>query len=72
MSIEQNLCKVKIFQLQSMLNAIRLIDQRFAFKNSGIACLDIPLEKSKYDSPVKKIVCRWRDMTSHITFFWSN
>ena len=25
MSIEQNLCKVKIFQLQSMLNAIRLI-----------------------------------------------
>ena len=33
------LCEVKIFQLQSMSNAIRCIDHRFAFKNSGIACL---------------------------------
>ena len=39
MSIEQKLCKVKFFQLQSMSNAIRSIDHRFAFKNSGIACL---------------------------------
>ena len=39
MSIEQKLCKVKIFQLQSMLNVIRCIDQRFAFKNSRISCL---------------------------------
>ena len=39
MSIEQKLCKVKIFQLQSMSNAIRCIDQRFAFKNSRISCL---------------------------------
>ena len=39
MSIEQKLCEVKIFQLQSMSNAIRCIDQRFAFKNSGISCL---------------------------------
>ena len=39
MSIEQKLCEVKIFQLQSMLNAIRCIDQRFAFKNSRISCL---------------------------------
>ena len=43
MSIEQKLCKVKIFQLQSMLNAIRsllrCINQRFVFKNSGILCL---------------------------------
>ena len=39
MSIGQKLCKVKIFQLQSMLNAIRGINQRFAFKNSRISCL---------------------------------
>ena len=39
MSIEQKLCKLKIYQLQSMLNAIRCIDQRFVFKNSGISCL---------------------------------
>ena len=39
MSIEQKLCKVKIFQLQSMSNAIRCIDQRFAVKNSSISCL---------------------------------
>ena len=32
-------CEVKIFQLQSMLNAIRSVDQRFAFKNSGTSCL---------------------------------
>ena len=39
MSVEQNLCEVKIFQLQFMLNEIRCIDQRFAFKNSSISCL---------------------------------
>ena len=39
MSIEQKLCKVKIFQLQSMSNAIRCIDQWFAFKNYRISCL---------------------------------
>ena len=39
MNIEQKLCKVKIFQLQSMLDAIRCIDQRFALKNSRISCL---------------------------------
>ena len=39
MSIEQKLCEVKIFQLQSMSNAIRCIDQRFAFENSRISCL---------------------------------
>ena len=39
MSNEQKLCEVKIFQLQSMSNAIRCIDQRFALKNSRISCL---------------------------------
>ena len=39
MSIEQKLCEVKIFQLQSMLNALRCINERFAFKNSCISCL---------------------------------
>ena len=36
---EQNLCEMKIFQLKSMSNAIRWIDQRFTFKTSGISCL---------------------------------
>ena len=44
MSIEQKLCEVKIFQLQSMLNAIRCIDQRSAFKNSRISCLALILK----------------------------
>ena len=39
LSIEQKLCELKIFQLQSMSNAKRCIDQRFAFKNSGVSCL---------------------------------
>ena len=39
MTIEQKLYEVKIVQLQSMLNAIRCIDQRFAFKKSRISCL---------------------------------
>ena len=41
--------------------------QEFSYFMSG---LDIQLEKSKYDSPVrKKIGCRWRNTTSHIPFF---
>ena len=39
MSIEQNLCKAKIFPFQSMSNVIRCINQRLEFKNSGISCL---------------------------------
>ena len=39
MNIEQKLCEVKIFQLQSVSNAIQCIDRRFAFKNSRISCL---------------------------------
>ena len=39
MSIEQKLCEVKIFQLQSMSNVMGCVDQRFAFKNSSILCL---------------------------------
>ena len=36
MSIEQKMCEVK---LKPISNAIRCSDQRFAFKNSRIACL---------------------------------
>ena len=43
MSIEQKLCEVKIFQLRSMLNTIRCIDQRFVFKNF-VSGLDIQLK----------------------------
>ena len=39
MSIEQNLCEEKTFQLQSMSNVIICIDIRFAFKNLGISVL---------------------------------
>ena len=39
MSNEQKLCEMKILQLQSMSNAMRCIDQRFAFKNSVISFL---------------------------------
>ena len=41
MSNEQKWCKVKKFQLQSMLNAIKCINQRFALKNSGFSCLSL-------------------------------
>ena len=51
MRIEQKMCKVKIFQLQSMLDVIRCIDERFVFKNNEefsyfVSGLDIQLEKS--------------------------
>ena len=48
MSIEQklSLCKVKKILLQAMLNAKRCIDNRFVFKNSGIACLALILDLS--------------------------
>ena len=36
---QQKLCKVKVFQLQSMSKSIRCIDKRLAFKNSGISCM---------------------------------
>ena len=38
MSIEQKLCKVKIFQLLSMSKAITWIDKRFAVKNVSLSC----------------------------------
>ena len=72
MSIEQNLCKVKIFQLQSMLNWIRCIDQRFAFKNSRISCLALIFNLNNTRTTVlysKKTDCRWRNTTSHMPFF---
>ena len=40
------MCKEKIFQLQSMLNAIIYHDQRFDVKNSGISCLTLILNLS--------------------------
>ena len=48
MSNKQKLCKVKIFELQTMS-----IDERFAVKNSVISCLanDIQLEQSDNDNP---------------------
>ena len=58
MSNEQKMCKVKIFQLQYMKNAIKCIDQRFAFKNSGILCLALMFNlsnlRTKNDTPACK------------------
>ena len=73
MSIEQNWFKVKIFQLQSMLNAIRCINQRFAFKNSGISCLALIFNLNNPITTVlhaKKLVagCEMQNM-GHIPFF---
>ena len=62
MRFEQNLCNVKIFHLQPMLNATTYIDERFAVKNSDISCLanfglDIQLAKSENESlAIKKLV----------------
>ena len=38
-SFKQKICEEKIFQLQSMLNAIICIEKMFAVKNSGVSCL---------------------------------
>ena len=50
-----------------MSNAIRCIDQRFAFKNSRILCLVLTF-KLKNPSKITGS-CMWRNMTSHIPFF---
>ena len=52
MSIERILCKVKIFQLQSLLDVIRCIDQRFAFKNSVNSCLALIFNKKNQSTTV--------------------
>ena len=39
MSIQEKMCEVTMFQLQSISNATRCIDHRFAIKNYGISCL---------------------------------
>ena len=53
--IQQNMCSVKIFQLQSMSNAITYIDEgllsRIWYMVSG---LDIQLEQSENDNPAWK------------------
>ena len=68
MSMEQKLCELKKFQLQSMLNAIRCINHRFAFKNSCIACLALILNLSYPRSTIlhaKKLL----QVAKHILFF---
>ena len=55
LNIEQKLCKVKIFQLQSMLNVnmywSKACLQEFCF---FVSSLDIQLEQSENNSPVQK------------------
>ena len=59
MSIEQNLCAMKIFQLQSMSNAITYIDKRYDVKNSVRSCVALifnlgnPRIKSRTQKMVK-------------------
>ena len=71
MSIEQKLCEVKILQLQSLSNAIRYIDQRFAFKNSRVSCLALIFKlknpsmtvlytkKSVAGGKIRRVLCRF-------------
>ena len=48
--------QVKLFQLQSVSNAMRCINQRFAFKNSGFGVpgLDVKPELSQIDNLASK------------------
>ena len=69
MSIEHKLCEVKRYQ------ATRCINQRFVFKNSGISCLALIFNLKNLSTTVlcaKKLVCRWRNTTSHIPFLSGN
>ena len=72
MSIEQLLCKVKKIQLQSISNAIRCIDHRFAFKNYAIACIQPELSEIDNSAPKKAVRNSSSNMTIHIPFFSSN
>ena len=69
-ALSQN-CEKWIFQLQSMLNAIRCIDHRFAIKEFQyfVSGLDNQLEQSLNNNPG----CRgfWFRNTSHILSFCS-
>ena len=67
-SNEQKLCKVKILQLRSPLNAIRCIDKRFASNNSGRSCLALIFNLSNPRQRILqcKICSRLLDTTSHI------
>ena len=67
----QKLCEVKIFQLQSMSNAIRCIDQRFAFKNSRFSSLAfifnlnnprttvLHVKKLVPGGEIRRVICRF-------------
>ena len=50
---------MKIFQLKSMSNAIKCIDQRFAFKNSGFSCLALICSQNIWFSPEKALENSW-------------
>ena len=59
--------------ISTPIYAIKCIDQRFAFKNSHISVWPwYSSWKFNYYSPVcQKISCRWRNIMSHIQFFFS-
>ena len=72
MSVEQKLCKVKIFQLKSMSNVRRCIDQRYAFKNSGISCLALMFNLSNLRTTIlhsKKQLPVAKHVKSYAIFF---
>ena len=56
---------MKIFQLQSISNAITCIYKRIAVKNSGTSCLALTFNLS---CPRMTISSRLRDMTNHVSF----
>ena len=81
MSIEQKLCKMKIFQLQFMSNSTNTticIHERFEDKNSGISCSSCLALKFNLSNPgttvlhSKKNGLRLQDMTSYMHIFSVN
>ena len=69
-SIEQNLCKEKKIQLQSLSNVITCINKRCASKNSGISRLALIFNWSNLRITILNTQNQLQDVTSHIPFLF--
>ena len=63
--VEQKICKVKIFQLQSMYKAITCINERFTV----VSGFDIQLEQSKDDNAARKNRVKFARYNESYPFF---
>ena len=72
--IEQKLCEVKIFQLQSMPNARRYTDKRFPVEDSGISCLALIFNLSNPRTTIQHAKTWFKvarcDQSSTVYFSW--